>query len=721
MKKLHLFRIACVIMLTLVGTGTSNAASFSDTSTGHANSDAIEYVKTNGIVSGYPDGTYRPDSTINRAEFTKIIVNARYKSDIIDNCIQANINSDWSYTFFPDIAKDAWYAKYICVAKTHNIVQGYPNGFFEPSSYINFAEAAKIIVNTFGYSVAGDEVWYKPFTERLSERNAIPTTITAFNNRITRGEMAEMIYRLKANISDKPSATYNSIQNGHQADEPTVDDIPPTTSEPEPSADVMTNPTCSGVNNSGNDGDYSVCMGNTVTHQLSGVVITPLFISESKVELLIGETNAYTSKVILSKGSTSNMGVTNGSVSIKYNGSHPETGASITVSSSFLSVSSVTDKTYDTPPVIISGVTKKFLTIINIKNDYDYDQNAYYESNKDYSQREHINTLYVQNYNNDNPQKLGLYRFDETFDNSNSKYQTLLLEEYGGNEAREAWVEYRENFEILSMDVPEKSGEAWLEALKTAMKKVVEDYPAEHYGIVFWGHGTRSGQLFNGILNNSESKRLLQYINSIIGKKIDFLDWGTQCNDGDYNVVKTQYNYADYIMASDLSRGFNIYPPDTVISDDPAEREVRFKSSEVYEEYFSPNKTIKQALIDLWNAERTNWEREIIKNSIISNEFKQSVSLYNTSKFENLVNATNLDTSMVYGDVLNYIKEYYPEQEQKFYDFRFHYISTKDFFSWDEDLNGFFKEDHWIWDEHSGCHWAWDVTESQFKKNCNAQ
>ena len=124
MKKTHSFRIICVIIFFCLAHGISNAASFSDTSESHANNDAIEYVKNNGIASGYPDGTYKPDSTINRAEFTKIIVGARYRAETIDTCIVANTNSDWTYTYFPDVPKDAWYAKYVCYAEDQDIISG---------------------------------------------------------------------------------------------------------------------------------------------------------------------------------------------------------------------------------------------------------------------------------------------------------------------------------------------------------------------------------------------------------------------------------------------------------------------------------------------------------------------------------------------------------------------------------------------------------------------
>ena len=211
MKKIALFEILGIATLVLLGGNLAVASSFQDVSAGHANYDAIEYVKSNGIVSGYPNGDFKPDSTINRAEFTKIIVGAQFDAATIDGCIAKNIQVEWSYAFFPDVPKDAWFAKYICVAKMNDIVKGYPDGSFGPDKDINFSEASKIIVNAFGYKVSSDVIWYKPFVEQLGLKKAIPTTIAGLSVNITRGEMAEMVYRLKANISNKTSLTYQSL------------------------------------------------------------------------------------------------------------------------------------------------------------------------------------------------------------------------------------------------------------------------------------------------------------------------------------------------------------------------------------------------------------------------------------------------------------------------------------------------------------------------------
>ena len=174
-------------------------ASFSDVNQNTTFEEAILYAQENEIVKGYSDGTFKPEIEINRAEFTKIIIAAVFdESEIIgEDC-------------FPDVQKE-WFAKYICTAKEEGIINGYDDGLFRPENNISFVEAAKIISLGLGYETENDStVWYRPFLEMLSDKKSIPTTITDINKKITRGEMVEIIYRLKENIQSETSMEYTN-------------------------------------------------------------------------------------------------------------------------------------------------------------------------------------------------------------------------------------------------------------------------------------------------------------------------------------------------------------------------------------------------------------------------------------------------------------------------------------------------------------------------------
>jgi len=207
MKKITSLSIVLAMAILALPTGLQ-ASVLSDISS-HKNRTAIEYLNQNGIVQGYEDGTYKPDASINRAEFTKIIIEATYDSETIEGCLPQQMKPNWTYTFFPDVDRNAWYAKYICVAKINNIVSGYEDGLFRPENEINKAEAIKILVTSQGYtipeSVTGNtysdvmnDDWFAPYVKAAFDANLIEDTGSAAlspGQALTRAGMSEMTYR----------------------------------------------------------------------------------------------------------------------------------------------------------------------------------------------------------------------------------------------------------------------------------------------------------------------------------------------------------------------------------------------------------------------------------------------------------------------------------------------------------------------------------------------
>ena len=121
---------------------------FSPIQSSHLYKTAIDYLKEQAVVQGYNDGTFRPDNTINRAEFMKIVIGAKYSQDYI------GVSSAWNC--FSDVHTE-WFAPYICIAKDEGIVSGYPDGAFRPSQNISFVEAAKILAEVYGLDFTEDQ------------------------------------------------------------------------------------------------------------------------------------------------------------------------------------------------------------------------------------------------------------------------------------------------------------------------------------------------------------------------------------------------------------------------------------------------------------------------------------------------------------------------------------------------------------------------------------
>jgi hypothetical protein len=210
---------ALLSVLVVLPSASALAAGFPDVPTSHSHYDAIVYVQSEGIVSGYSDSTFRPDTTINRAEFTKIIVKSMHTEEEIQKCDSLG---------FSDLQYGAWYVPYICMAQKDQLISGYPNGTFGPEKTINFVEAAKILSNVFntlntfcsgpapiagsdGCPTTSGHPWYEWFVRSLEYWKAIPLSITSFDQNITRGEMAEMIWRLRVAVG-KASQSYDRLQ-----------------------------------------------------------------------------------------------------------------------------------------------------------------------------------------------------------------------------------------------------------------------------------------------------------------------------------------------------------------------------------------------------------------------------------------------------------------------------------------------------------------------------
>ena len=167
--------------------------------------EAITYAQEENIVQGYPDGSFRPDDFVNRAEFTKIIIEAKIEEvpeQPTENC-------------FSDILKSQWFASYVCYAKAENILSGYPDGTFEPAQNITVVEAAKVVANVFELPVENFKggAWYMPALSVLEDNNYLPTSFSGLEDQVTRAEMVEMIWRIKEEKHNQQTVSVEELIN----------------------------------------------------------------------------------------------------------------------------------------------------------------------------------------------------------------------------------------------------------------------------------------------------------------------------------------------------------------------------------------------------------------------------------------------------------------------------------------------------------------------------
>lgn len=148
---------------------------------------AIEYLAEQGIVSGYPDGTFKPQNQINRAELLKILVGGSGLQPSVEDY----------HNCFPDVGKE-WFAAYVCYAKSEKWIDGYPDGTFKPDKTVNNAEAIKMMVNSRSWEVSsGGQNWFDPYVQIAKEKKIILSSDGVFNpsKLMLRGMMSVYLYR----------------------------------------------------------------------------------------------------------------------------------------------------------------------------------------------------------------------------------------------------------------------------------------------------------------------------------------------------------------------------------------------------------------------------------------------------------------------------------------------------------------------------------------------
>jgi hypothetical protein len=157
----------------------------------------IEELIKKGIISCYPDNTFRPDNSITRAEFVTIVVKAfDFKAN------ELNVFDD---------TIDHWAMDYISAAIENRIILGYGNNMFGPDDLITREQMTIIICKAMGLSVEFGEISFID-SNQVSEW-ALDYVASAVRKNIING-YPDNTFRPKIHLSRAEAATviYNAIR-----------------------------------------------------------------------------------------------------------------------------------------------------------------------------------------------------------------------------------------------------------------------------------------------------------------------------------------------------------------------------------------------------------------------------------------------------------------------------------------------------------------------------
>ncbi|HET9493259.1 MAG TPA: S-layer homology domain-containing protein [Chloroflexia bacterium] len=120
---------------------TPCGVTFSDVPASHWAGGFISRLACDGIVSGYADGTFRPQNPTTRAQLTKMLA-------LVEGWELASP----TVATFADVPPSHIFFRYVETAVRKEVVSGYADGYFRPDAYVTRAQVAKMLVQARGWT-----------------------------------------------------------------------------------------------------------------------------------------------------------------------------------------------------------------------------------------------------------------------------------------------------------------------------------------------------------------------------------------------------------------------------------------------------------------------------------------------------------------------------------------------------------------------------------------
>ena len=209
-----------MLSVMVVGAG----AAFSDQSK-IKNTEAVDACTALNIIGGYPDGSFKPEGNITRAEVTKMICVA------LNGGKEPNLATNATPTF-SDVrtnANSAWAEKYIESCAAQGIVSGVGGGKFAPAGNVTGTQLAKMLLVSLGYKSENEgftgNAWATNVNTIASAKGLYEGLETLdVSAALTRDSAARMIWNALQAYEVEYKTTLTTDKNGQLTSQITVQD-----------------------------------------------------------------------------------------------------------------------------------------------------------------------------------------------------------------------------------------------------------------------------------------------------------------------------------------------------------------------------------------------------------------------------------------------------------------------------------------------------------------
>ena len=152
----------------------------------------VKFLIDKKILTGYPDGTFKPNNYISRAEIAVALTKMTNRTTELD--AMAKLNT------FSDLAGYDWARGYINTMANVGVVKGMTATTFNPAKNISYAELVTMLVRIKGgaaYEVEMYGTWPANYIQYAQTYNLLgDVTVTDWSAPATSGDAAKLLYRV---------------------------------------------------------------------------------------------------------------------------------------------------------------------------------------------------------------------------------------------------------------------------------------------------------------------------------------------------------------------------------------------------------------------------------------------------------------------------------------------------------------------------------------------
>ncbi|WP_349408664.1 N-acetylmuramoyl-L-alanine amidase [Pseudalkalibacillus sp. SCS-8] len=211
MKKFVSISLSLMVLLSLLGVSNVKVSAqthVTDISSSDPLAVKVNYLISKGIITGYPDGTFRPDNKVTRRE-AAVVLGKTF-----------SLNGTKRKTSFKDVRSSDYASGYIQSAYEKGFLNGYGDGTYRPDHYMTRSEMSYLLAKAFNFSATKNYYfidvnpfahYYRVINKLANNGITVGYTDDTFRptRKVTRGEFAIFTARALNSsfrvIKDQPS------------------------------------------------------------------------------------------------------------------------------------------------------------------------------------------------------------------------------------------------------------------------------------------------------------------------------------------------------------------------------------------------------------------------------------------------------------------------------------------------------------------------------------